>query len=152
MGLFSRPKKQPQWDAAAEQDSSWFRRYPRDAAYFSDLFAQAAPGCRIAARVPAEMLNPDADPDAAPVDFLFVWQSCPVLAVSLLYQDTYRQRPFRATKTAVEQTGIPYLRFFVDMANEPDYVLSRIREALADGEGRPISATFRLPEAQGGGG
>ncbi len=147
MGLFSRFKKQPQRDAAARQDSAWFRRHPRDAAYFSDLFAQAAPDCRIAAQVSAETLNPAAAPDCAPVDFLFLRQDRPALAVSLLHQDTYRQKPFRTTKTAVEQAGVPYLRFFVDMANDPDYVLSRIREALADGKGQLPCAASCLPEA-----
>ncbi|MCD7945768.1 MAG: hypothetical protein LUF81_04090 [Clostridiales bacterium] len=152
MGLFSWSKKQAQRDAV-RQDSSWFRQHPRDAAYFSELFAQAAPDCHIASQVPAEALNPDADPDCAPVDFLFICQDCPVLAVSLLHQDTYRQRPFCATKTAVEQTGLPYLRFFADMANEPDYVLSRIREALASGQaagkGQPPYIVPRLQETPG---
>ncbi len=152
MGLFSWSKKQAQRDIV-RQDSAWFREHPRNAAYFSDLFTQAAPDCRIASQVPAQALNPDADPAAAPVDFLFLCQDRPVLAVSLLCQDTYRQKPFSTVKRAVEQTGVPYLRFFADMANEPDYVLSRIREALASGQtvgkDQPPHVVPRLQEAPG---
>ncbi|MCD7770053.1 MAG: hypothetical protein LUH36_08085 [Oscillospiraceae bacterium] len=141
LGLFSRPKKQAQPDAAAAArdwcrehpeavERDWYREHPRDAAYFSDLFAQAAPDCQIASRVPAEALNPAADPDCVPVDFLFVRQERPVLAVLLVEQNTYRRRAIRAAERAVEQAGVPCLRFFADMANKPEYVVSRIQEAL----------------------
>ncbi|MCD8115598.1 MAG: hypothetical protein LUE21_00500 [Oscillospiraceae bacterium] len=139
MGLFSRPKKQAQPDAAARDwcrehpeavERDWYREHPRDAAYFSGLFAQAAPDCQIASRVPAEALNPAAEPGCVPVDFLFVRQERPVLAVLLVEQNTYRRRAIRDAERAVEQAGVPCLRFFADMANKPEYVVPRIREAL----------------------
>ncbi|MCD7760156.1 MAG: hypothetical protein LUH16_00030 [Clostridiales bacterium] len=140
MSFFFRPGKALQQSKAVPHDEIWFRQHPRDAVYFSDLFAQAAPDCRIAVQVPVRRLNPDAAPDCVPVDFLFSRQDCPVLAVSLVYQDNYRKRPFRNTKTAVEQAGIRHLRFFADMANEPDYVIPRIRKELERAQVSQVAA------------
>ena len=56
---------------------------------------------------------------------------CHVLAVVLVRANTYRGKNVMGTKELCEQKGIGYLRFFVEMPNEPAYIIERTGQHLA---------------------
>lgn len=71
-----------------------------------------------------------ADEFCYPVDYLIVKDGKPLLAICLVDKNNYRYKCVSKTKEAVERMGIEYMRFFVEMPNDPSYVTRRIKTAL----------------------
>lgn len=108
----------------------WVAGPPKDPGYFRDLFVDAFPGCQVEEDVPASRFEANAHPACVPISFLIRRAGQPVLAIALVRMNNYRGMNVIATKEIVERAGIPYMRFFVELPNEPDYVLNRVRNAL----------------------
>lgn len=98
---------------------------------FSMLYRQNFPQYTILEDVPARQLWEGCHPACTPVQFLFCRGEQPVLAVVLVRANTYRGKNVMGTKELCEQKGIGYLRFFVEMPNEPAYIIERTRQHLA---------------------
>ena len=54
----------------------------------------------------------------------------PRLFITLTPHNRYQNRPFREAKSACESSGIKFLNFFTHFANEKNYVINRINDAL----------------------
>lgn len=98
---------------------------------FSRLYHLHFPEYTVYENVPASSLRADCHPACTPVQFLFCREDRPLLAVVLVAGNTYRGRNVVGTRELCEEQGIAYLRFFVEMPNEAEYVVERTRQHLA---------------------
>lgn len=80
--------------------------------------------------VPASRLDASAHPACTPIQFLFIRDSRPVLAVVLVTQKNYRGKNVKGTQELCEKAGIRYIRFFMEYPNERDYVIDRVKSFL----------------------
>ena len=78
----------------------------------------------------ASRLDPTAHPACKSVSYMFMENGAPALAVVLVSRKNYRGMNVIGTKEIVDKKRIPYMRFFVEMQNREDYVVSRIKAAL----------------------
>lgn len=78
----------------------------------------------------ASRLDPTAHPACKSVSYMFMKDGAPALAVVLVSRKNYRGMNVVGTKEIVEKKRIPYMRFYVEMQNREEYVVSRIRAAL----------------------
>ncbi len=82
----------------------------------------------IKTNVPAEYFG--ANPLCKPIQFLFCNGETPVLAVAIVTKRGYTHGAVTGTQNAVRSKGIKYVRFFTNMPNEEDYVVSKVSESL----------------------
>jgi hypothetical protein len=75
-------------------------------------------------------LKPGAHPACIPFRFLFCKEGKPVLAIVFVDKNNYGGRNVKGTFDACNDLGLKFLRFFVNYANEDDYVVQRIKENL----------------------
>ena len=55
-----------------------------------------------------------------------------MLAVVLTTQNQYRSMPFRETEAVCDANDVSYMRFFIEMRNERNYVRERVAEELEE--------------------
>ncbi|MCR5207072.1 MAG: hypothetical protein K6C14_01165 [Eubacterium sp.] len=98
--------------------------------HFEEIIDAEFADYEVKKRVSAAELDPSCHPKCAPIQFLFIKNGTPVLAVALVRTNNYRGMNVVATKKIVEDRGIKYLRFFEEYANEKEYVVNRIKNNL----------------------
>jgi len=110
--------------------------YEQWKAYFEKIFTTEFPGRDFEKDVSAEELvnltglSSQPHPACAPVDFLFLKDGKPVVAVVLVRANTYRGMNVKGTHDICLDAGLEYVRFFIDMQNTGDYVANRMKAYL----------------------
>ena len=82
-------------------------------------------------QVPASELDGSAHPACAPVTFVFEKNGRYPLAVFVVRKNTYKSMNVVSTQKICEKIGMKCIRFYEEYANEDDYVVGRIRNALS---------------------
>lgn len=67
---------------------------------------------------------------AVPASFLLLRENKPLLAIILCGSQRYKRKKILNTMEACEQLGIAVQRYFVEFANDEDYVVDRVKSAL----------------------
>lgn len=100
--------------------------------YFYRIFKENFPQYQIERTVSARRLDASCHEKCHPIDFLFSQNGAPVLAVVLTTQNQYRSMPFRGTEAVCDANDVSYMRFFIEMRNERNYVRERVAEELEE--------------------
>ena len=100
--------------------------------YFYGIFRENFPQYQIERTVSARRLDASCHEKCHPIDFLFSQNGVPVLAVVLTTQNQYRSMPFRGTEAVCDANDVSYMRFFIEMRNERNYVRERVAEELEE--------------------
>ena len=100
--------------------------------YFYRIFKENFPQYQIERTVSARRLDASCHEKCHPIDFLFSKNGVPVLAVVLTTQNQYRSMPFRGTEAVCDANDVSYMRFFIEMRNERNYVRERVAEELEE--------------------
>ncbi len=82
-------------------------------------------------QVPASELDSSAHPACVPVTFVFEKNGRYPLAVFVVRKNNYKGMNVVATQKICENMGMKCIRFYEEYANEDDYVVGRIRNALS---------------------
>ena len=108
-----------QWD--------WNGLYDHLEAIFDSQFS----GYRLARHMPVTVISPQSPGYSKYVDFLFCASNGrPLLAVLIVNNNNWKDREVTSTTQALENLGIPCMRFFEELPNEPSYIINRVRGAL----------------------
>ena len=100
--------------------------------YFYRIFRENFPQYQIERTVSTRRLDASCHEKCHPIDFLFSQNGVPVLAVVLTTQNQYRSMPFRGTEAVCDANDVSYMRFFIEMRNERNYVRERVAEELEE--------------------
>ena len=106
------------------------------AAYFGEIFATEFSGVEIKTNVAASELGAmlgtteEIHPACTPVDILVMKDGRPCLAIVFVLANTYRGMNVVGTKHICENGNLEYMRFFMDMRNDKEYVVNRLNTAL----------------------
>ena len=128
----SDPGWQPQ---QASQDTGWERGFNRrglpsieykDHAWFATMLKENFSEYLIREYVPVAELGGD----GKPYDFLLIRNGAACGAIMLTEHNKTNNRAFKGAKAACQAAGVPFINFFDFMANEPGYVINRIRGLL----------------------
>ena len=82
-------------------------------------------------QVPTDQLDSSAHSACVPVTFLFEKNDRYPLAVMVVRKNTYKGMNVVATQNICRKMGMQCLRFYEEYANDDDYVVGRIRNALS---------------------
>lgn len=97
-----------------------------------NIFKENFPKYQIERTVSVRRLDASCHEKCHPIDFLFSQNGVPVLAVVLTTQNQYRSMPFRGTEAVCDANDVSYMRFFIEMRNERNYVRERVAEELEE--------------------
>jgi len=98
--------------------------------YFESIFERYFDDYYIETKVPAYRYDTYAHPSCVPVDYLFVKDDKPVLAIVLVKPNNYKGKNIMGTLDILDRAGIQWLRFFRTWENAEDYVVERIKKNL----------------------
>lgn len=96
--------------------------------YFESIFERYFDEYYIESKVPAYRYDAYSHPSCIPVDYLFIKNDKPVLAIILVKPNNYKGKNVMGTLEILDRAGIPWLRFFRTWENAERYVVDRIKK------------------------
>ena len=124
----------PQQQAPAQDQQSYTQEplaapataQRKDHAYFCNLLKENFAEYQLAEFVPVSHFGGD----GKPYDFVLSRNNTSALAIMLSEHNRTNNRAFKGAKDFSEAAGVPFLNFFLHMANYDDYVIGRIKSTL----------------------
>lgn len=98
--------------------------------YFEDLILKNIPGTQVKTYVPLKELGIASPGFSDSVNVLVYRNGVPSIAIVIVEKVCYDEASVLDVMDACEDAGLPCIRFIYDFANNPDYVIGRIKAIM----------------------
>lgn len=98
--------------------------------YFTDLIQKNLPEYTVTQSASIESVLGSAPEKNTDISLLLTKEGTPVLAIFLVPKNHYKPRKLIESMNALENAGIPAIRFINEFENKPAYVIGRIKTVI----------------------